>query len=285
MPIKTVSIVIDRQERSITPGLVVGQDLINLAGIAAPEQLLLEIPGDIDVPLAPADVILIRGGETFSIGDGSPQVDDNPCLRHPVPIRFNGHSLPHDKLFPHAKVMGAALKALDPNLQPGDMLVADLDGLADEAIPDDRRIVLQRKDQFITVPCGNVGFGDLLLQQLEAVQTVFPGARLCEEGGTRYLLVEHFPVPAHFARTDVTMLIIVPNGFPMAAPDMFWVDPHLRLADGREPEGGGVYEGHLGRMWQRFSWHYTQGQAAWRVGHSSLLTHLQFCQSRLAQAK
>ncbi len=285
MPINTVSIIIDRKERFITPGLVSGQDLINLAAIVAPEQLHLEISGDMDVPVAPADAILIHGGEQFSIGDGSPQIVDNPCLRHPINFLFNNHPVQQDKLFPHAKVTGAEIKQLDPNLQQGDMLVADLEGLADETIRDEQRIILQHRDRFITVPCGNVGLGDLLEQQLEAVQAVFPRAGFHEQGGRRYLVVEGFPVPEHFTPNEVTLLVVVPNGFPMAAPDMFWVDPHLRLTDGREPEGGNSHEQHLGRIWQRFSWHYAHGQSAWRIGVSSLLTHLQFCQARLVQAK
>lgn len=285
MPITAVQIEIDRKQRSIIPGLVSGQDLINLAAIVAPEQLLLEISGDMDVPVAPTDAILIQGGEQFSIGDGSPQIEDNPCLRHPIHFLFNNHQVRKEQLFPYAKVTGSEIKRLDPNLQQGDMLVADLEGLADEPIRDDQRILLQHRDRFITVPCGNVGLGDLLEQQLGAVQAVFPRADLHEHGGSRYLLVEGVPTPAHFTPNEVSLLVVVPNGFPMAAPDMFWVDPPLRLTDGREPEGGNCYEQHLGRTWQRFSWHYAQGQTAWRIGVSSLLTHLQFCQARLALAK
>jgi len=68
MPISAVQIEIDRKQRSITPGAIRGQDIINLANLAANEQVLLEVPGDIDVPLAPNDMIFIRGGEKFSIG-------------------------------------------------------------------------------------------------------------------------------------------------------------------------------------------------------------------------
>lgn len=285
MSAQSVTVTIDRHKVALTPGLVHGLDLITLAGITLPSQLLLDISGDVDVPIAPADAILIRGGEKFSIGDGAPPTEDNPCLRHPVHIYFNNNQLPHDELFTRAKVTGAELKQLDPNLRPGDILVADLEGLADETIPDDLRLVIQPKDRFITVPCGNVGYGDLLSKQVEAVQTIYPDAFLKEEAGNRYLVVGGFPVPPHFCPTEATLLVILPNGFPMAAPDMFWVEPHLRLANGGEPEGSNQYEQYLGRTWQRFSWHYTHGDAVWRVGHSSLLTHLQFCQARLAQAK
>ncbi|HYD78943.1 MAG TPA: E2/UBC family protein [Paucimonas sp.] len=285
MPASKVEIIIDRKERSIIPGLVEGRDLINLAALSGTDQLLFEISGDIDVPVLPEDAILIRGGEKFSIGDGAPQVEDNPCLRHPIHFHFNNHPVTKDRLFPVAKVTGAQLKQLDPNLQSGDALIADLEGLADESIRDDQRIILQRADRFITVPCGNVGFDDILEQQLNALQAEFPTARLEQAGGSCYVVVPDFLLPEGFTPNRVSLLFILPNGFPMAAPDMFWVEPCVSLADGREPEGASQHEQHLGQTWQRFSWHYTHGQAAWRIGHSSLTTHVQFCRTRFTQVK
>ena len=70
MPIKAVQIEIDRQPRSIVPGAARGQAIINLSAVTGNEQVLLEVPGDVDIPLAPTDLLFIRGGEKFSIGDG-----------------------------------------------------------------------------------------------------------------------------------------------------------------------------------------------------------------------
>jgi hypothetical protein len=68
-----------------------------------------------------------------------------------------------------------------------------------------------------------------------------------------------------------------------------WVDDYAQsmgaaLPDGREPDRANSYEAYLGQQWQRFSWHYSNPQMAWRPGHSCLLTHLRFCQVRLANA-
>ena len=84
MPAKAVSITLDREMRSIAPGAARGRDIINLANIDGHEQVLLEVAGDIDIPLGLDDIIFIRGGESFSIGDGQPQVEDNPTVRKPV---------------------------------------------------------------------------------------------------------------------------------------------------------------------------------------------------------
>lgn len=149
MPAKAVSLEIDRQARSITPGAVRGRDIINLASVAANEQVLLEVPGDVDIPVAPNDVLFIRGGEKFSIGDGQPLVADNPAVRCPPAVMVNEQPLPEPGRPRVAKVTGAELKAFAGG---GEIdLWADLEGLADELVEDADRIILQPKDRFFTV--------------------------------------------------------------------------------------------------------------------------------------
>jgi len=150
MPAQKVSITVDRQARSIKPGAARGQDLINLANLGQDEQLMLEVAGDVDIPLSPEDVIFIRGGEQFSIGDGTPEVADNPRVRKPLKLVLNDEQLPEGQESHHAKLTGAELKAL---VGGGDVdLWADLDGIADELVADTDRVVLQVQDRFFTVP-------------------------------------------------------------------------------------------------------------------------------------
>ena len=150
MPAQKVSITVDRQVRSIKPGAARGQDLIHLANLGRDEQLLLEVAGDVDIPLSPEDVIFIRGGEQFSIGDGTPVVADNPHVRKPLKLVLNDTQLPESQESHHAKLTGAELKAM---VGGGDVdLWADLDGIGDEIVADTDRIVLQVQDRFFTVP-------------------------------------------------------------------------------------------------------------------------------------
>lgn len=277
-----VCIVIDGDSHQVEAGLVYGQQLLQLAKLSDHQQLLLEVPNDLDVPVTTQDAILIRGGESFSIGKGDPPLPDNPCLRHPPHIHFNGKPVTPEHLFHHSKVTGLDIKRLDPNLKDGDKLYADLEGLADELIQDSQRIILQKPDRFITVPCGNVGFNNIATEYLAEVQSVYPDAHFSSVSGVDYLVVPKFSLPENWLASEVTLLCIVPNGFPMSALDMFWVTPSLRLPTGGEPNCANHYEEHLGQQWQRFSWHYTHG-TAWKPSQSSLLTHLQFCKSRLNQ--
>lgn len=149
MPLKAVSIEIDRQPRSITPGATRGQALIALAALAPHEQLLLEVPGDVDIPVAATDVLFLRGGEKFSIGDGQPIVADNPAVRAMPAATLNEQPLPAYGLATTAKLTGTQLKAAAGG---GHLdLWVDLDGLADELIEDTDSIVLQPRDRFFTV--------------------------------------------------------------------------------------------------------------------------------------
>ncbi|MHA6823931.1 hypothetical protein ACQUKI_20705 [Ralstonia pseudosolanacearum] len=149
MPAKPVQIVVDREPRSITPGAVRGQAIIALANLAEGEQVLLEVTGDVDIPISPTDLIFIRGGEAFSIGDGTPHVDDNPIMRQTPAATLNGQPIPANGHPPRAKMTGEQLKA---RVNAGDVdLWSDLDGLADEIIENHDRLILQSIDRLFTV--------------------------------------------------------------------------------------------------------------------------------------
>lgn len=148
MPAKAVSITIDRETRSIKPGAVRGLDIIKLANIAPGEQVFLEVPDDVDIPISDSDILLVRGGEEFSIGDGQPRIQDNPQIRKPVAFTLNDVPAP-GTLAKHAKYTGEEIKALADS---GELdLWADLDGIADELVADSDMIILQAKDRFFTV--------------------------------------------------------------------------------------------------------------------------------------
>lgn len=150
MPAQAVQIKIDRELRSIIPGAHRGQAIITLANVAVNEQVLLEVLGDVDVPLSPSDVLYIRGGEMFSIGDGQPVIEDNPAVRQAAKVKFNEQPLP-EHCRPHrAKITGSELKAL-AGVKNVDLWV-DMDGIADEIVEDSDRIILQPQDRFFTVP-------------------------------------------------------------------------------------------------------------------------------------
>lgn len=106
----------------------------------------------------------------------------------------------------------------------------------------------------------------------------------CIDDGTRRLVIARGQeLPAHWNRRSTDILLQVPQGYPLAALDMFWVTPGLALADGRQPQNADQLETYAGRTWQRFSWHYPPGHR-WNPATDGILSHLRFARVRLGQA-
>ena len=147
---RSIHIEIAGTKLATTPGAKRGQDLINLGNVVAPEQLVLEIDGDVDIAISPNDVIVVRGGERFSIGDGSPQLPDNPVMRKPIAATLNEQPLANFGGGRHGKASIAELVNWAGG--GGQDIWIDLDGLADELLLPTDRIVVQPADHFISVP-------------------------------------------------------------------------------------------------------------------------------------
>ena len=98
-----------------------------------------------------------------------------------------------------------------------------------------------------------------------------------EAGGWILLVISDYSLPAGFTPNRVQLLLKLPPGFPDAAPDMFWVRPAVRTADGCLPRST-CNERLFGKEWQRFSWHLATG--AWTPGVSSLRDFLRCVAAR-----
>lgn len=147
---KAIDIYVAGEKLAINPGAKRGQEIISLAKLVSPEQLVLEVDGDVDIPISPNDVIVVRGGECFSVGDGSPQLPDNPVMRKPIVATLNEQFLSAFTAVRHGKASVAELVTWAGG--GAQDIWIDLDGLADELLLPTDRVVLQPKDHFISVP-------------------------------------------------------------------------------------------------------------------------------------
>lgn len=225
MPAKEVSITIGRETRSIKPGAVRGLDIIKLAEVGPNEQVLFEVQDDVDIPISPDDVLFVRGGEGFSIGDGQPRIPDNPQLRKPVAFTLNEVPAP-GSLAPHAKYTGGEIKALAGNGEVD--LWVDLEGIADELVADSDMIILQAKDRFFTVLRGGEDrFYDVtVILDGEDKQRRFPAMMTVREATRRSLPAKDRPQVNDFDMVD---------GNTGTAP----LNPDISLKD------AGVRDGHI----------------------------------------
>jgi E2/UBC family protein E len=277
----SVSVVVDGQSFNLSPGLAHGNALRALANLAPDQTLYFDIDDEIDIPIAPSDLILVRGGERFAVHAGPSAIEDNPCLRTPLRIFMNGAQLDEAHALPRPKLNGSQLRALDPAAAGHFRVVSDIPGLVDEFISDEQRVIVQPTDRFITVPCGNVGDSDIVSTHLCQVQASHGGANLVSVGGSRWLIIPDFELPEGWSLPATTIMVIVPNGYPMTPLDMFYTPPELVLADGGIPNGAANIETHIAKSWRRFSWHYPDPNS-WNAARSSFRTHLTFVARRLA---
>lgn len=92
------------------------------------------------------------------------------------------------------------------------------------------------------------------------------------EGGMTCVVFPNWVMPPGYDRQTVRLLIRLSAGYPDVAPDMWWFDPAVRLADGRVVRATEATERHLGKSWQRWSRHFSQGQ--WKSGIDGLESFL-----------
>lgn len=136
---------INGKDHRIRAGLIAIHDLYKIAGCGN-ERVFLSREDGLDIPLLPAEYIIVRGGEQFVVGE-SP-LEANPPLRNPVSPEFNGI---HDISFPVAKITGEALKKRDAKFPTG-RLFADITSGVVVEIHDNMTIVMQDTDSFFVIP-------------------------------------------------------------------------------------------------------------------------------------
>ena len=92
-------------------------------------------------------------------------------------------------------------------------------------------------------------------------------------------------LPQGWNKTETALIIDIPVGYPVTAPDNFYVDLDLRLSNGTQP-GNTSVESQGGQQRLRFSYHIEGGD--WRPhsdnakGHN-LLTFIQGISTRLGE--
>jgi hypothetical protein len=98
-------------------------------------------------------------------------------------------------------------------------------------------------------------------------------------GSQIFVVFEKYPLPTGWNKSETRLLVIADISYPNSKLDMFWVDPDVRLADGRIPQAGGSFETYLNQQWHRLSWHVQK----WNPAADNLITYLGTVDARLRQ--
>lgn len=121
----------------------------------------------------------------------------------------------------------------------------------------------------------------LLLEHIEYLRNTHT-IEISENDSEIFLVFHDYVLPKNIWDIDKTDLLIITHpAYPNPKIDMFWVEPHLKLINGKTPKAAKVFENKLGRNWQRFSWHLGN----WNPGKDNLITYLNDVNERLSKSE
>ncbi len=101
-------------------------------------------------------------------------------------------------------------------------------------------------------------------------------------GQKAIILHDHLLPDSKFDAIKADVLIMLPPGYPDMAPDMFYLDPWVRLANSnRYPNAADQRHDFDGRNWQRWSRHNKD----WRAGVDGIWVMLKRVQNALEVAQ
>lgn len=171
-------------------------------------------------------------------------------------------------------ISGIVLRRL-ANIQPGYDLFLEVRGGQDKMITDADIVDLSKPgiERFITV-IKETTEGLLALPSMDQTyldQHVIKH-EITEDGGNIGVILKDILLPeGKFDHASTDVLILLPRGYPDACPDMFFLQPWVRLkSNGAFPSRADVGFAFGGKQWQRWSRHSNQ----WRPGIDGLHTML-----------
>lgn len=259
----SLNIFINKTKYSVPGPTATGRALKELAGIPLTDVLFRQRPHEDEVITNDTEVKLKNGDHFHSAppanygqgGHGHQQV-----VVHINRAKYE---------FAQAENTGRAIKER-AGIPLTDLLFRDRPH-DDEVIPNDATVTLKNGDHLHSEPPAN--YGDVGFAGLKPERVIKQ-----PDGWT--FVVFGFTFGAAFRPSEGKVLVKLPPTFPMASPDMFWVQPALVTAAGGQPQATSS-EVVLAETWQRYSWHLQPG--AWRPGVSDLRDFIRCIKARFAR--
>lgn len=145
-------------------------------------------------------------------------------------------------------------------------------------------IEVKNGDRFRVVPPGTFGTASslpaTLAEEFALLNSEGCSVELAEDADWIVLMFADWPLPAGYNKVRTRLLLRIPRSFPLGKPDMFWIDPDVRLANGQLPRQASM-ENVTGTDWLRFSWHAQK----WDPAKDNLRSYLAFVDDGLSRAR
>lgn len=105
----------------------------------------------------------------------------------------------------------------------------------------------------------------------------------CVDGDRKAIVLKEFALPeGRFDVSTADILILLPDGYPDAPPDMFYTIPRLKLATSGDfpsrTDGSLEFNGHTWQQWSRHS-------TSWRPGVDGIWTMIKRIENALESAR
>lgn len=95
-------------------------------------------------------------------------------------------------------------------------------------------------------------------KDLETLARLGRPYRVVAESGVICVTIEGYELPPGLEPSAADLLVRLPGSWPDGQPDMFWMDPPVRVR-GALPPATDYFQSFLGRTWQRWSRHLQGG--------------------------
>ena len=208
--------------------------------------------------------------------------DRRPPKSHKYRIRVDGQKYAIDAM----AITGAAILALVGKTFGKWSLNQKSKGGKREPIKSDESVDLSKRgiERFETVSVQSTqgdGNNSLILppEDSEYLEANYSGRweMIPSDGAKSGVVIRGFFLSPGYTAEQADLLIIIPQGYPGAALDMFYFSPPLQKKNGNQINAL-VMKTHFDREWQRWSRHYS-----WTLGEDNLIKHIERIKKILEQ--
>lgn len=118
----------------------------------------------------------------------------------------------------------------------------------------------------------------LLDEDVEFLNANYPGWKRQKENSAVGIVIRNYELPKGYEPDKSNLMIIVPDGYPVAMIDMFYFYPDIKREDGMIIERL-TTQTFFGKPWQQWSRHYTN--QPWTPGQDNLISHIEWVRNQL----
>ena len=112
------------------------------------------------------------------------------------------------------------------------------------------------------------------------LNTLSPEWETIKSDGFRWLLIYDFPIPEGYTVDKAIIAVNIPLEYPIAQLDMVYFYPAIKRIDGKEIKQTQYTKVIDGKIFQRWSRHYTPAHP-WNPNGDSIITHIMAIQNWL----